>query len=428
MKSLVAALRALRPLVTLPAWAGPSLILLGLLSALMEGLSISLIIPLIQHFTGSAVNGFGARLMAPFTVFPEQWRAPLIGLAMLLCVVLKNVLSYAYACLFSWMNASLGHQLRSGILRQLLTVSQNYLDGQDMGKLMNTLGNDTWRATAAFDTLASLLISSCLVFIFALLLFFISWRLTFIAAVALTAISAAIRWATRCARRLGEKALHANQRASQRMVEIFSGMRLIRAFGRESHEQALFEEASCEIKRTFFRMDLASASVGPIAEILATVLLVALFLYAIRHPAHLASSVSFLLLLYRAQPRVRQIDSDRVTLKTLTPSLLELSAVMTPEGKSYIASGHRRLPRLASGIEFSRVTLRYAVGAPDALAATSFFIPAGRMTALVGPSGAGKSSVVSLICRLYDPTDGRMADDRNRHLDSRSMGGLGADP
>src|SRR5918999_681916 len=88
-----------------------------------------------------------------------------------------------------------------------------------------------------------------------------------------------------------------------------------------------------------------------------------------------------------------------------------------------IASGNRmfeildREPRVASPpdappppegpgrVEFRDVTLRYD-GAEPALTDIDLDVPAGRTVALVGPTGSGKTSLVALVARLYDPSEG----------------------
>ena len=65
------------------------------------------------------------------------------------------------------------------------------------------------------------------------------------------------------------------------------------------------------------------------------------------------------------------------------------------------------LPPGPGAVSFQGVTLRYD-GAEPALSGVSLDVPAGRTIALVGPTGSGKTSLVALIARLYDPTDGRV--------------------
>jgi ATP-binding cassette subfamily B protein len=71
--------------------------------------------------------------------------------------------------------------------------------------------------------------------------------------------------------------------------------------------------------------------------------------------------------------------------------------------------GTRPAPaRLADGIVFERVSFRYPGTDRWALRDVSFRIPAGAVIALVGENGAGKTTLVKLLCRMYEPTEGRI--------------------
>ncbi|GAB2845097.1 ABC transporter ATP-binding protein [Actinoallomurus bryophytorum] len=65
-------------------------------------------------------------------------------------------------------------------------------------------------------------------------------------------------------------------------------------------------------------------------------------------------------------------------------------------------------PRLRQGIELRDVWFRYSDDHPWVLRGVSLTIPSGRAVALVGLNGAGKSTLVKLLCRMYDPTRGRI--------------------
>jgi ATP-binding cassette subfamily B protein len=64
--------------------------------------------------------------------------------------------------------------------------------------------------------------------------------------------------------------------------------------------------------------------------------------------------------------------------------------------------------RLRHGIRFRDVTFRYPGSERLALSHFDLFIPAGRTVAIVGENGAGKSTLIKLLCRFYDPEDGRI--------------------
>jgi ATP-binding cassette subfamily B protein len=83
-------------------------------------------------------------------------------------------------------------------------------------------------------------------------------------------------------------------------------------------------------------------------------------------------------------------------------------AVMTVEPDLPTPAPARSVPPLRQGIELRGVWFRYAEGRPWALRGVDLSIPAGQAVALVGRNGTGKSTLVKLLCRLYDPTRGRI--------------------
>ena len=79
--------------------------------------------------------------------------------------------------------------------------------------------------------------------------------------------------------------------------------------------------------------------------------------------------------------------------------------------------------QLTTGIRFEEVTFGYPGSERQALRDFSVELPAGRMTAIVGENGAGKSTLIKLLCRLYDPGEGRVVLDGTdlRHLAKREL-------
>ena len=81
-------------------------------------------------------------------------------------------------------------------------------------------------------------------------------------------------------------------------------------------------------------------------------------------------------------------------------------ALIDPAGKQYVTAGPAVHQGLERGVVFDRVSFSYDKADDPALTDASFTIPAGRTTALVGLSGGGKSTIIKLILRFEDPTDG----------------------
>jgi ATP-binding cassette, subfamily B, bacterial MsbA len=409
MAVFLSALRELLPVLRLRARMLAGIIILGVLSALSEGLSISLFIPLVQNQIGTHAAGGAGRLAALFQAIPPEYRLLWIGLGIFLCMVLKNVLSYCYSLLFQSINSLIGHRLRCGILRQLLSVSQSYLDSNDSGRLINVLATETWRVSAACAVLASMIITVCITLIFSILLLVISWKLTLITGCLVLLISRLIRHITGQGKQISIRATAANAELTQRMVEALRGMKLIRIFGRESYEQQRFEAASRTVSKAFFKLDRTAGLVHPVSEILTVALLLGILLTtAMLAPGQMAISLAFLLLLYRLQPRIKQLDVDRVALDSFSGSIEEVRSLLDESDKPYLCSGARVLPSIEKRIFFENVSLHYDSGKAAALEHVTCSINIGETTAFVGPSGAGKSSLINLICRFYDPSSGRL--------------------
>lgn len=79
---------------------------------------------------------------------------------------------------------------------------------------------------------------------------------------------------------------------------------------------------------------------------------------------------------------------------------------------AHLATGTAAVPdRLVDGIRFEKVSFRYPGTDVDVLRGVDLHFPAGAVVAIVGENGAGKSTLVKLLCRFYEPTEGRITVD-----------------
>jgi subfamily B ATP-binding cassette protein MsbA len=422
------AIETLIPLLKLYPWAIPVIIVLGILSSISEGLGISLFIPLIQSYNqttsqAASENDLVGLINRLFSNVAPNNRILIIALCIFVSILLKNCLSYSNNLVFSWLKSRISHRLRSSSFKQLLKVSYSFLDNKESGTLMNTLATETWQTSQAIAVFVGLIVNVCTISVFVILLLLISWRLTLLVTVALVLISLIIQLVTREVKTLGQQAVQANTILTTRMWEGLGGMKVIRAFGRESYEQERFEEASKYVRNTFLKLDLLSGAVNPLSEVLSAALLLCILVMAmLQNVAALPTLLTFVFILYRLQPQVKQLDSARVGLVALSSSVEEVMSLLNCSDKPYVCSGRITFQGLSQAISFESVSFRYNSQEKPALQDISICIPRGKTTALVGPSGAGKSTLIGLICRFYDVTEGEIYVDscplRHLNLDS----------
>jgi ABC-type multidrug transport system fused ATPase/permease subunit len=405
------------PLLRRYRWGLPAIIVLGTLSALSEGLGISLIIPFFQALGGSgqsaSANSYVRFLDSVIGWVPRENRLTLIPVAVFAAIVAKNCLLYVNSVLCSWLNSQVGHRLRSGIFNQLLGVSYGFVERSESGKLLNTLTTETWRAGDALGAFVDLLVACSTILIFIALLLLISWPLTLMAAAAILVISATIQFAIRGMASRERQAMGANVALTARMLDGLAGMRVIRALGREAYEEERFGDASEKVRTAFFRLDVLARGVQPLSEVCYAGLFLAILGFTVHQRAALPTLFAFVFFLYRLQPHLKHLAASRASLVGLTSSVEDVISLLDRADKPYMRAGSLPFHGLRSDLTFDCVSFAYGPMDEPVLCDVSIRIPRGKTTAIVGRSGAGKTTLVNLIFRLYDVNAGEIRVDGN---------------
>jgi subfamily B ATP-binding cassette protein MsbA len=409
VKVITTSLPFLRPY----PWAIPAIITLGVLSSLAEGIGISLFIPFLESLeqtnghsnTGKWLIDFLGRL---FNHVPLEHRLLVISVCIFGSTLLGASLSYSYAVLFAWLDARIGHRMRSSIFEHLLTVGYRFLERSPSGKLLNALSTETWRTSEALSMLVRLIVTICMLVVYSILLLLISWQLTLLVTAAMCVISTIVRRLTRRVKNLSRRATQDNAVLADRMIEGIEGMKVIRSFGRESFEQERFDQSSQQVSKVFKNLGIIGEAVNPVYEILTAALLVYILFSTLQKPDNLAAIVVFLFVLYRLQPKIKALDRDRVKLNSLVGAVEEITSLLDRTDKPYLLPGKISYQGLKRAIRFERVTFRYSEAEKPTLQNVAICIPSGKTTALVGPSGAGKSTLIKLLLRFYEVTEGEI--------------------
>lgn len=408
------ALRTLQPLLKLAPGAIPVVVCFGVITALFDGLGISLFIPLFQSLTdshslpdnGSVIGRLWEILFSQFSPQQVQVFAPLLILLLLVC---KNGFLYLNTVIFSRFNWRISHRLRTQIFDQLLHVDSQFLVEQDVGSLMNVLDKEAWQTSQAMATLATLIISICTLTIFSLFLLLTSWRMTLLSLGLLLLVSTGIQTLNRRVKKLGQQATLANMTFVGQGFEQLSGLETVRQFGRRQDEQQRFDQASLQVCSTFMELDQLMGAIAPLSEIAFALLLTFVLLMILGNDnANLSVFITFLFMLYRLSPPIKNLDSARVNLVALTASIQIFTDLMTTTTQRQINSGQLTFTDLQQGIEFHQVSFQYMQSSHPAVNDLSFTIAPGKTTAIVGPSGAGKSTILGLLMRRFDPMQGEI--------------------
>lgn len=397
----------------------PVVVGLGLLSALLEGLGIGLMIPFLEILVSGRSAGQGAVVPGSgmahlFLSFAPQLapatRLVVIAVAMVSLILLKNLVGFANATLSAWLYGKAGHAVRQALARRLTEVGYPFFVRESPGRLLNLLSTESWRVSDAAGVALNMLISGAAALILLVFLTLLSWKLTAAVALGLGVIQLVQAAVTRQLKQISGVVTARNSELASRMLHLVEGARLLRVFGREASERARFDKVSDEVRRQVLRVETRRAMTGPVMEVLYAVLLVAVIVGAWRSGIAFAVVAAFVVLLYRMQPHVRNMQAASAQLHSLSGSLRAVDALLDPAGKPVQLSGAQPAPRGDLAITFDRVSFAFPgeAAAHPVLKEVTFHIAPARSTALVGRSGTGKTTLVNLLCRFLEPDSGEI--------------------
>lgn len=406
-------LRLLLPLLAPHAGKMAWFIALGVLASLVEGLGIGLMIPLLQgNLTlPDANNPLLRSLDWLVSRFPAEAKLQAITGLILAAILLKVTLAYVYTSLVGWIKCNVFHELRIRLFRQVLAVSQEYLDAQPGSGLSHILMEGARDTSQAIVSLLWLLLNICTLLVFSVLLVAIAWQLTLAALVTMLVLIKLVRLATIRVGQASQRRWQHHQQLTHMLKEGLLGVRTIHAFGREHYETKRFADVAERTCRTDVRQELLISLSSPLSEGLVAMVLVGLVFLALQ--AHIALSVlvTIAFMLLRLQPQIQNANANGSALLSLKANTEAVIGFLDSHDKPYPHSGSRPFRHLQQNIRFEHVGFTYGQREQQALSDIDLTLARGKTTALVGPSGAGKSTLLNLLCRFYEPSTGRISID-----------------
>lgn len=392
----------------------PAVVVLGLVSAALEGFGIGLIIPLLGIIMGqgdqTGMAGFSAVFQHVGSSLSERDRLIVISAAILGSIVLKNIFAFANTLLTTFIYGKASHSIRSALSEQLLRVGYPFFLQQSPGRLLNIISNESWRASDAIQIMLAAIVSASAAIILLVFLLLLSWQMTLLVTLGLVLVQIAHAVLSANLKAPSRSVASRNSDLASQMLHLVHAGRLIRIFGQESREKAVFDRASDGVRRAAFVLLTRQGALPPLTEVLHAMLFLAVVIGAWFVGVSFPLIVAFVILLYRLQPYMRALQMAWSQLQGLSGSLEEVVWMLDPSDKPEPPQGSGPFRGLGQGIKFDDVTFTYSGKDRRAvvLHSAAFEIRSGRSTALIGRSGAGKTTIVNLLCRFVEPDTGRI--------------------
>jgi ABC-type multidrug transport system fused ATPase/permease subunit len=234
-------------------WLLPVVLAFGLLASALEGIGITLLIPLLHTFSKSADSNLGESFPVKLVwagIHAVRSRVQFLAIigGIFAVVCLKNIFAYANTAIFSYVESRASHELRLRVFERVVAMPLAQAEADQSGRLYNVLNTETWRTGQALNIFFGSVANICTVTILFLLLLCLSWRLTVISFLCVAAIPIVSSMLGRRASEIGRKTVEANCDLSNRIWSTLNGLRVIHGFGQEKFEVHRFDRVSRRVR------------------------------------------------------------------------------------------------------------------------------------------------------------------------------------
>ncbi len=385
------------------------------LTALFQVATGAILVPLLDQFNPTP----GAKPWTPFSlqewIPQEPWYQSwfMISVLLLTFTICKGIFSYVSAYLMAKIGQSVVLELRRELYSHLLTQSTAFFENHRTNFLVSRLVVSCAAIEQAISgNLRDVIRESFILVGFMIAALSFSWRLTLGFLIIGPIIALLTTRFSKSLRNLAKVSIDGNKDLSDAAQETISNQTIVKAYNAESREKTRFSKVAEVIATANLRSGRIAALSPVIIETIGIIAIVILLYFGLRE-INLGNLVAaqfftFLYFLLGSYDPMRKISRQHNEISQAFAAAKDVWDVLDEQNHLPENPDAIELTNLVDKISLEDVSFNYQIDNNPALTNVSLEISNGQMIALVGESGGGKSSLIKLIQRLYDPTEGRI--------------------
>ena len=407
--------------------------------ALMNGLSIYLTMPLLDTLfqqgpteaatktadTGStsslmpdwihqAVNNISASFQNYILSGDTSDILLKVSLLIVIAFVLKNLFSYISSYFIAYVEQGIIRDIRNDLYQHLHKLPMSFFKNEKTGDLISRITSDVnliqQSVTSVFLNIFRDPITVIVLFVIA---FSISWKLTLFSLLIVPLSIIIIGWIGSLLRKQSYLLQKRLGSITTILHETISGVKIVKAFGAEEYENKRFKDDT----QLFFRNVLKKIRIrnisSPTTEIIAVLLGAVIIYYGgrlvlIDHEIKASEFMVFLFSIFQMMPPMKQMSTLNNRIQESIGAGKRVFEILDTKPNIYNVENPKPLDSFEDEIRFENVSFHYSDSPEKILDNVNLVAKKGEIVAFVGSSGAGKTTLVDLIPRFYDPTEGRV--------------------
>jgi ATP-binding cassette, subfamily B, bacterial MsbA len=375
---------------------------LAISAILFLGLIISAVQPFCLKFSQRIIDELQKGGSAPFF----RW----VPLILSLVFLVNGLAKYFHNAIRRYVTEKLIIKLRTDLFRKYLALPLSVTDQKRTGDLLSGIQNDLVQVNQGVDTLCDIFKEP---FIFLGLIgvaLYWDWKLTLITLVAAPLVGLLFSKSGAAVKRYSRRNLEQFSDLVSLGQESLSGARIVKVFRLENALMEKFRQVHDAYFKTIWKSIKVQELATPSVEFIGAVLMGGVILYGRYQISHgwltTGELVAFMFALGLIQMPIKQLNNAWLKMKNAEAAAERIFQTLDTPNPLEDRPGHIAVKEFNSEIRFEHVSLCY--GEKRALSDISFVVKRGQCVALVGPSGSGKTSLINLIPRLYEVSEGRI--------------------
>ncbi len=301
--------------------------------------------------------------------------------------------------------------IRKEIYAHLQRLSLKYYANTRAGDVISRVINDVEQTKNFVMTgLMNVWLDLATIVIAVIIMLTMDIKLTLVALLAFPFYALSVKYFFGKLRDLTRKRSQALAGVQSYLHERVAGMSIIKSFTLEKHEQTLFDEANGEFLEKALDQTKWNAKSFAVVNTITDVAPLLVIAYAgyevINGTLSVGTMVAFIAYIERLYGPLRRLVSSSTTLTQSIASMDRMFDLMDEPYEVKNKVDARDLPSATGEVRFDNVSFQYEKEGVAILNNINFTIKPGETVAFVGMSGGGKSTIISLIPRFYDATDG----------------------
>ncbi len=307
------------------------------------------------------------------------------------------------------------YDIRKDIFEHIQTLAFKYFDDRPAGKILV-------RVTTYIDGLAHLLSTSVIqlfVDFFTLLCIIIilattNLKLTLISFIVLIPLTIFMIIMRKIVAKWGRAFRNKLSNRTAYVHENIMGVDVTQAFNRQEENITELNRLHNEVEYNLLKLHLSSASINVAVDIFSNIGNILIYYFAVKliagNQLTLGELTAFITYMSRFWAPITSFTQIFTQFNEAAGNIEKIFETIDTEPDIKDSADAYDLPNITGNVEYKNVTFSYD-GKENVLQNVSFSVKPGQMVAFVGPTGAGKTTVVNLLSRFYDATDGEITID-----------------